>query len=170
MAVEPQVFICYGRPDKGIADELAREFWRNRIECYNYLSKPIEDRLGDEIHQRGYIFAAELFIAILSADSVTRFSVAEEIAVAHQVATRLNDSFFRTYISLSAQSIPFPEPDLVIDWNKESNITEVVSVLLQSMPPSFIERNQKAWETNRTLYPDKWTELNERYVPKQSDA
>jgi len=168
--IEPQVFICYGRPDKDIAHDLAAEFWRNHIECYNYLSKPVEDRIGDEIHQRGYIFSTRLFIAILSGDSVTRFSVAEEIATANQVAT-LSNELFRTYISLLAsRDIPFPKPDLVIDWNKESKIKEIVSVLLQKMPSTFLDRNQKAWEINKKLYTDQWAELNERYLPGESDT
>jgi len=167
MAIEPQVFLCYGRPDKDVAHEIAAEFWRNRIECYNYMSKPVEDRLENEIDHRGYIFATRLFIAILSEESVARFLVAEELAIANQVATMLAGRLFRAYVSLlpSARNNSAGQPDLVVLWSNSDGAPSVVSNLLHKMGPEFVERNQKAWEINKNLYAEKWRELNEKYCP-----
>ena len=165
MAVEPQTFICYGRPDKDVAQQLAAEFWRHRIECYNYMLKPVEDRLGSEIDHRGYIYSTRLFIAILSDESIPRFLVAEEIAIAYQIATSLTDQMYRVCISLveGARALPFPEPNLVIRWHESPGPVVVVSDLLERMGPEFLERNQQAWEINKKLYTEKWEELNQLY-------
>ena len=42
MAIEPQVFTCYGRPDKDAAHALACEFWKILIEStFNELAPPV---------------------------------------------------------------------------------------------------------------------------------
>jgi len=158
MAVEPQVFICYGRPDKDVAQQLAGEFWRHRIECYNYMLKPVEDRLGSEIDHRGYIYSTRLFIAILSDESIPRFLVAEEIAIAHQIATTLTDQMYRVYLSLldKTRELPFPKPNLVVRWHESPGPAIIVSDLLERMGLQFRERNQQAWEINKNLYTGKW--------------
>ena len=167
MAVEPQVFICYGRPDKDIAHEIAAEFWRNRIECYNYLSKPVEDRVGEEIQHLGYIYSTRLFIAIISEESISRHLVIEEIVLANQIASIMSDYPFRVHVSLlnNPSHTPFPEQNLIVEWAQDSRPSSMVNDLLKQMGPEFLERNQKAWEINKGLYPEKWEELNERYVP-----
>jgi hypothetical protein len=49
MDAEPQVFI-YGRPDK----RMGRQLGRHRIDCLNYVIKPVEDRLGSKVDHQGY--------------------------------------------------------------------------------------------------------------------
>ena len=170
MAVEPQVFICYGKPDKAVAHQLAAEFWRNRIECYNYMSKPVEDRIGsEEVDHRAYIYTAQLFIAIISDESIPRFLVTEELAIAHQIATALNNRLYRVYISLLDRKadIRFPKPDVLVHWHPDSAVS-IAAELLQRMGPEFLERNHKAWEINKNLYAGQWKELDELYSHGQS--
>jgi hypothetical protein len=165
MAVEPQVFICYGRPDQDVAHQIAKAFWSHRIECYNYMLKPVEDRLGSEIDHRGYLYATRLFIAIVSEDSIPRFLVTEEIAVAHKIATELSDELCRVYISLlrETSALSLPSPDLIVRWHEADGPDSIVSDLLEKMGTPFLERNQKAWEINKSLYADQWEALNQRY-------
>jgi hypothetical protein len=66
MPIEPNVFICYGRPDKTLAHAIAKGLWHERIESYNYLAKPIEDRIGREQDYLAYVYSARIFIAIAS--------------------------------------------------------------------------------------------------------
>jgi len=169
MAIEPQVFICYGRPDNTVADALASEFWRNRIECYNYMGKPMEDRLGNELPHLSYIYACRLFIAIISKESIERYLVAEEIAHAQQMAS-LSEQLFRVHILTDVIQSPFPKPDFVINWRSSPDPPAIVSELLGRMGTEFVERNQKAWEINKSLYPDKWEDLDARYAGKSADA
>jgi hypothetical protein len=168
MAIEPQVFICYGRPDRAVAHLLAAEFWRNRIECYNYTAKPLEDRLGNELHQVSYIYSSRLFIAIISKESVQRFSVAEEIAHAQQMSS-LSEDFVRVHVLTDAEPSSFPEPDLIVNWALP-NLATIVKELLGRMGPSFVERNQKAWDVNKSLYTDKWKDLDASYSGYSTDV
>src|SRR3989337_1314021 len=55
MAISPQVFLCYGRPDREVAEAIVGSLWQHEIECYDYLAKPVEDRLGNESHHFRYI-------------------------------------------------------------------------------------------------------------------
>lgn len=169
MAIEPQVFICYGRPDKGIAHAITVEFWRNHIECYNYLGKPTEDRFGKELPNLAYIHVSELFIAVISRESIRRFSVAEEIVHAQQWAV-ISESLFRVHILKDVEQPPFPKPDLAINWGGSTDPAAIVSQLLGRMGSKFVERNQKAWEINKKLYYDKWKELNAEYAGESTDA
>lgn len=171
MAIEPQVFICYGRPDKDVAYAIATEFWRRRIESYNYLGKPIEDRLFDNMvaHHLGYIYASRLFIAIISKESIPRFFVTEEIARAQQIAS-ISEQFFRVYILKDINESSFPEPELVINWANSPDPVAIVSDLLDKMGNEFIERNQKGWEINKSLFPDQWKELDAMYAGDSTDV
>jgi hypothetical protein len=57
MPVEPHVFLSCGRPDKGLALQISSELWCHRIECYNYLAKPVMDGLGSDGDHLKHIFA-----------------------------------------------------------------------------------------------------------------
>jgi len=169
MAVEPQVFICYGRPDKNVAHALAAEFWRNRIECYNYMGKPVEDRLGTTLPHLSYVYCCRLFIAIISKESISRFHVAEEIVRSEQMAS-LSEGFFRVHILTDVEQSPFPVPDLFVNWARSAGPAAIVKDLLYKMGAEFVEKNQKAWEINKGLYVDKWKELNSKYTGETPDA
>ncbi len=168
MAIEPQVFICYGRPDKDAAYALAHEFWKNQIECYNYLAKPVEDRFGTELDHRSFLLACRLFVALLSPESITRFLVAEEIALATQHA-KLSDRRFcqcRAYVLASTDPMEdrFPDPDLLFTAERLADVPGLVRGLTDHMGPEFTSRAQRAWTVNKGLYPDAWAALDATYA------
>jgi len=174
MAIEPQVFICYGRPDMDAAYALAHEFWKNQIECYNYLAKPVEDRFGTELDHRGFLIAGRLFVALLSPESIARFLVAEEISLAAQHA-KLSDRRFcrcRAYVLTSTDSMEgrFPDPDLLFTAERLADVPGLVRALTDHMGPEFAGRARQAWAVNKGLYPDAWTALDAMYAtaPKPS--
>jgi hypothetical protein len=168
MSIEPHVFVCYGRPDKDAAYALAHEFWKNQIECYNYLAKPVEDRLGTELDHRGFLKACRLFVALLSPESITRYLVAEEIIVAARWA-RLSRGRFcqcRAYVETTTDLIEggFPDPDLLFTAQRLADIAGLVREMTDHMGPEFAGRARKAWAVNKGLYPEAWAALDAMYA------
>jgi len=167
MAIEPHVFICYGRPDKDAAHALAREFWNNQIECYNYLAKPVEDRLGSQLDHRGFLASCRLFVALLSPESSVRFLVAEELVLAAEYA-ELSREFCRcrAYILTTTDTLEgrFPRPDLLFTADRLGDIPGLVSELTGHLGPEFADRARRAWNANKGLYPDAWAALDAMYA------
>jgi len=169
LAIEPQVFLCYGRPDKDVAYALAYEFWKNQIECYNYLAKPVEDRLDKELDHRPYVVASRLFIAVLSPEANKRYLVLEEALVASRTAVDSDGLFCscRAYI-LATNDAPvdrsaFPQPDLLFPSDRLTDLQGIVSEMISHMGPAFVEHSQKAWKINKELYPEAWANLDLMY-------
>ena len=168
MAIEPQVFICYGRPDHDTAYALAHEFWKNQIECYNYLAKPVEDRLGAELDHRGFLSACRLFVALLSPESIMRYLVAEEVMLAARI-TELSGGRFcqcRAYVLTTTDSMQehFPVPDLLFAANRLGDVEGIVRELIENMGPEFANRARQAWTVNKDLYPAAWAALETMYA------
>ena len=168
MAIEPQVFICHGRPDKDAAYALAHEFWKNQIECYNYMAKPVEDRLATELDHRSFLGACRLFVALLSPESITRFLVVEEILLAARHA-KLSDRLFcrcRAYVLTSTDPMEgrLPDPDLLFTAERLADVPELVRMLTDHMGPEFASRARQAWAVNKRLYPDAWATLDAMYA------
>lgn len=168
MAIEPQVFICYGRPDKDTAYALAHEFWNNQIECYNYMAKPVEDRLGTEEDHRGFLLACRLFVALLSPGSVRHYLVVEEVALAARYAELSGARFCqcRAYVLTTTDSTQrgFPDPDLLFTANRLADVPGLVRELTEYMGPEFADRARQAWALNKGLYPDAWAALDATYA------
>jgi hypothetical protein len=76
------------------------------------------------------------------------------------------ERLYRVYISLGVgtRSPSYPEPDSFLDWNQSGGPAAIVSGLLDQMGPEFLERNQKAWDINKSLYTDQWEELDKQYT------
>jgi len=165
MPVEPQVFLCYGRPDMELAHAIACELWRNRIECYNYLAKPVEDRLGTELPHEAYVLTARMFAAIIAPDTVWRELVVAEILLAHRMALLSEGRCKRVYISTpgTIAGLPVPPPDHLIDRTQVSGSQMIAAELMGLMDPELVQRCQEAWEINRSLYPDAWQALAAKY-------
>lgn len=167
MAVEPQVFLCYGRPDRDIAHAITYEFWKNQIECYNYLAKPIEDRLGKESPHLSYVIGCGLFVALLSPETVMRGLVVEEILVASRIAgvAAQRNCRCRAYILTTDEELkgPFPSPDLLFPYDRLTDIPRLVSELMTHMGSAFVEHAQKAWTVNKGLYSKAWAALAAKY-------
>jgi hypothetical protein len=167
MAIEPQVFICYGRPDKDVAQAFACEFWNLEIECYNYLAKPVEDRLGAELDHLGYLAACRLFVALLSPESSTRYLVVEELALAAEHA-RLPERLCRCRAYILTTTSPlagsFPDPDLLFTADELGDIPRLVRKLTSYLGTEFTDRARRAWNANKELYPDAWAALDALYA------
>jgi hypothetical protein len=167
MAIEPQVFLCYGRPDRDIAHAVAYEFWKKQIECYNYLAKPVEDRLGKESPHLSYVIACGLFVALLSPETIMRKLVVEEILLASRIAgvSAQRNCWCRVYIITTDDQldIPFPEPDLLFVYDRLMDIPRIASEMTTHMGPAFVEHAQKAWTINKELYPKAWAALAAKY-------
>ncbi len=86
---------------KATAHSIAKELWDEKIESYNYLAKPIEDRLGSELEFLAYVTVAKLFVAIVSEAGFFRWPVLQEILRA-QVMTTLDESYKRIYLLTSS--------------------------------------------------------------------
>jgi hypothetical protein len=165
MPIEPHLFLSYGRPDKELALRISSALWRNRIECYNYLAKPIMEKYGTDTDHSKYLFSTRFFIAILSRDTLWRQLVMDEI---------LNTSWFNQQellqipmVYITTQDVldsgPYPTADHqhVIDPTRTGGVSEIVDELISLMGTELVARCQTAWETNRTLYSAAWQELDE---------
>ena len=168
MAIEPHVFICYGRPDKDVGHALAYEFWKNQIESYNYLAKPVEDRLGTELDHRAFLTASRLFVALLSPEIITRDLVVEEIELAARCADLSGGLLCkcRAYIFTTSHSVQyrFPNPDLLFTVDRLADPPGIVHTLMDHMGPEFADRARRAWTVNKNLYPDAWATLDALYA------
>jgi hypothetical protein len=176
MAIEPHVFVCYGRPDKDAAYALGHEFWKNRVECYNYLAKPVEDRLGAaELDHRSFLRASRLFVALLSSESSRRDLVAEELQLA-ALQAELSGGLFcrcRAYVLTTTSDSMldrFPEPDLLFTSHRLGDVAGLVREMIEHMGPEFADRAGRAWQVNRDLYPEAWAKLDAMYAaaPKRA--
>ena len=158
MAIEPQVFICYGRPDKDTAYSLADEFWKSQFECYNYLAKPSNTALAWSLTIATSSPRAALFVALLSPESITRYLVAEEIALAARYADLSGREFCRcrAYVLTTTDSMEgrFTTPDLLFTADRLADIPGLVRELTDHMGPEFADRARRAWAVNKGLYPD----------------
>ena len=165
MAVEPHVFLSYGRPDKGLALQISSELWRHRIECYNYLAKPVMDRLGSDGDHLKHIFAARFLVAIVSAETHWRELVMEEILTAYRLTQDKLRDIPLVYIAapklLAAGPYPRSNEHHVIDpWSGGGPAT-IAEELVQLMGSELVTRCQKAWDINKALYPEHWQILDE---------
>jgi hypothetical protein len=167
MAIEPQVFLCYGRPDRDIAHAVAYEFSKKQIECYNYLAKPVEDRLGKESPHLSYVIACGLFVAVLSPETIMRKLVVEEILLASRIAgvAAQRNCRCRAYILATDEELkgPLPSPDLLFSYDRLTDIPRLVSEMMTHMGSVFVEHAQKAWTINKGLYPKAWAAAAAKY-------
>ena len=165
MPVEPHVFLSYGRPDKGFALQISSELWRNRIECYNYLAKPVMDRLGSDGDHLKHVFATRFLVAIVSAETHWRELVMEEILTAYRLTQDKLREIPLVYIAapklLAAGPYPRSNEHHVIDPLSSGGPAAIAEELIRLMGSELVERCRKAWEINRTLYPEHWKNLDE---------
>lgn len=165
MPVEPHVFLSYGRPDKGLALRLSSELWRHRIECYNYLAKPVMDRLGSDGDHLKHIFASRFLVAIVSAETHWRELVMEEILTAYRLTQDKLRDIPLVYIAspnlLAAGPYPRSNMQHAIDPSSGGGPVAMTEELMRLMGGELVERCQKAWEINKTLYPEHWQNLDE---------
>ena len=164
MSVAPQVFVCYGRADQVVAHAIGQELWRHEIESYNYLAKPAEDRAVGELGHLSYIAPATLFVAVVSDDSLRRALVLEEILMADQFAS-LSPARRRVYVKTSHSDTGFrlPPADLEIDWHQAGNPATAVASMLNLVEEATLAKMRRAWQINKSLYPQAWNQLNDRY-------
>lgn len=147
MAISPQVFLCYGRPDREVAEAIVGSLWEHEIECYDYLAKPVEDRLGNESHHFRYIFEAKLFVALISPETSARDLVIEELQVAagikaisadHRTVYICPPDFMRdvkpTQMDPSLPVFAYlgrvDDPDVYIDRTRVGSATELGAAIL----------------------------------------
>ncbi len=167
MPIEPQVFICYGRPDKDVAYAFAYEFWKNQVESYNYLAKPIENLINKGLEHRSFLGVCRLFIALLSPESILRYFVVEEITKAAWYAKFSGGRFCqcRAYVLTTTDPMEsnFPPPDLLIKADRLVDVSGIVHELINGMGSKFVCHAQKSWTVNKGLYPDAWAALDAMY-------
>ena len=165
MPIEPKVFLCYGRPDRPLALSIARELWKDRVEAYNYLAKPVEDRIGGELPYLAYIPSARLFVAILSTKSIWRQPVVEEILYAQKMAKISEGRIRRVFIATpaAARKLPFSESDFLIDQTKMAGPADIAHRLIEAFGTEEAKKCRKSWEINKNLYRDAWEALNREY-------
>ena len=172
MPVEPHVFLSYGRPDKDLALQLSSELWRHRIECYNYLAKPVMDRLGSDGEHLKHVFATRFLIAILSAETHWRELVMEEILTAYRLTKDELREIPLVYVTtpriLEAGPYPRARNHQVIDPTSAGGPAAIAQELMRRMGGELVGRCQQAWEINKSLYPEHWSSLDETLLAAQA--
>jgi len=183
MPVEPRVFLCYGRPDREAAAALSKCFWEHQMECYDYLAKPIEDRLETELPHTSYIFAVKVFVALISFESAERQLVIEELQMAAGMK-RLNPELIRIYVCppefmlpekrpfmlnpgvfTSSVQVPIDDhPELYIDRTRVGTAEELCAEIIRAIPQETLNKINEAWEINKQLYPDQFDEKQKEYL------
>jgi hypothetical protein len=165
MPVEPHVFLSYGRPDKDLALQLSSELWRHRIECYNYLAKPIMDRLGSDGEHLKHVFATRFLVAIVSAETHWRELVMQEILTAYRLTEDQLREIPLVYVTtpriLEAGPYPRSNKHHVIDPTSSGGPAAIAQELIRLMGGELVGRCQQAWEINKSLYPEHWRSLDE---------
>ncbi len=164
MPIEPHLFLSYGRPDKELALYIASELWSNKIECYNYLAKPIMEHYGTDSDHLKYLLGTRFFIAILSGDTLWRKLVVAEILDTYRFNQERLREIPMVYVTteeiLNAGPYPTSANDHIIDPTLTGGVPEIVKELIRLMGTKLVARCQEAWEVNKKLYVEAWRELD----------
>ena len=123
------------------------------------------DRLGSDGDHLKHIFATRFLVAIVSAETHWRELVMEEILTAYRLTQDKLRDIPLVYIAapkiLAAGPYPRSNTHHVIDPLSGGGPAAIAEELTRLMGSELVERCQKAWEINRTLYPEHWQNLDD---------